>query len=295
MAQAPREYEEFVRDVCQALLDTQGLETVRVQHDVQLPGLSRTHQVDVYWEYRLGGVHHRVIINCKLYQSTVQVNDVLVMKGVLADFPSAVGLIVTTVGFQKGAVDFARTHAVGLKVIRPPTAEDYGDKLRGIRLQFLPRPIIPTAFATGFDRPWLAAHCSEADAARWLGTLAVSGNEVVEDRAGGRTATLDQLFREAVIADRARTGPMVPGDHRNHTYRFADAYLHHAPLGVARLTELAFAWTMTEGAPVVREVRFDYAAIVRDAVEGTLLFVDEAGAVSGDVEAAAPRLTKPSA
>lgn len=65
------EYERFVRDIIEALLRAQGLETVKVEHDVQIRGLSRSHQVDVYWEYRLGGVLHRVIINCKRYDHPV--------------------------------------------------------------------------------------------------------------------------------------------------------------------------------------------------------------------------------
>jgi hypothetical protein len=50
-------------------------------------GLSRSHQIDVYWEYRLGGVLHRVIINCKRYARPVEVTDVLTLSGVLADMP----------------------------------------------------------------------------------------------------------------------------------------------------------------------------------------------------------------
>jgi len=101
-----------------------------VQHDVQVAGTSRSHQIDVYWEYRLGGVLHRVIINCKRYAHTVEVTDVLTLGGVLQDMPGVRGLIVSTKGFQRGAIDYATTHGIGLKVIRPPQDDDWKGRLR---------------------------------------------------------------------------------------------------------------------------------------------------------------------
>src|SRR5262249_6108196 len=128
------DYEEFVRSITEALLRAQGLETVTVQRNVQIQGLSRAHQIDVYWEYRLGGISHRVIINCKCYSSTVEVTDVLTLAGVLTDMPGALGLIVTTIGFQKGAVDYAKTHGIGLKIIRPPQDVDWQGRPRQVNL-----------------------------------------------------------------------------------------------------------------------------------------------------------------
>lgn len=295
MAQSPREYEQFVRDVTQALVHAQGLETVTVQHDVQLVGLSRTHQVDVYWEYRLGGAIHRVIINCKLYQSTVQVNDVLIMKGVLADFPGAVGVIVTTVGFQKGAIDYARTHSIGLKVIRPPTDEDYGDRLRVLAGTILPRHYAPLGFSLGVDKPWLTANLAPEEAARWDGPVTLHGGDLVEDRLTGTLTSVRDLWGVAIRESGERHGPTAVDEQRSHTITFADAHYRHPALGAAKLNEIIFRWTMLQGEPVAFEVRFDSAAIVRDAIEGTLLFIDDAGVVSGDLDTAAPRLTKPSA
>src|SRR5215213_2783228 len=85
------EYERFVRDIEETVLHAQGLDTVKVQHDVQVQGTSRSHQIDVYWEYRLGGVLHRVIINCKRYTHTVEITDVLTLGGVLQDMPGVRG------------------------------------------------------------------------------------------------------------------------------------------------------------------------------------------------------------
>lgn len=42
------EYEKFVRDIVQTLVRAEGLETVTVEHDKQVQGLSRSHQIDVY-------------------------------------------------------------------------------------------------------------------------------------------------------------------------------------------------------------------------------------------------------
>ena len=74
------DHELFVRSITAAVLRAQGPETVEVKHDVQVQGTSRSHQIDVCWKDRLGGVLHRVIINCKRYSHTVESSSVPVPR-----------------------------------------------------------------------------------------------------------------------------------------------------------------------------------------------------------------------
>ncbi len=67
------EYEMLAQEIYQGLIDAQGIETIVVQHNVKLPGNSgQKHQIDVYWEYEIAGVRHKVAIECKNYNSTVK-------------------------------------------------------------------------------------------------------------------------------------------------------------------------------------------------------------------------------
>src|SRR5512132_1568769 len=158
-AQQNTEYEKFVRSIVEALLRADGLETVMVEHNKQVQGISRSHQIDVYWEYKLGGMLHRVVINCKRYKNTVEVTDVETLGGVLHDIPGVRGLIVTTLGFQKGAVDYAKVHQIGLKVIRAPQDDDWANRLRSVTIIMQ----VDTPELTSCEQPFQGHICREGE------------------------------------------------------------------------------------------------------------------------------------
>ncbi len=274
-------YERFVRDVVEALLRAQGLETVKVEHDIPVQGISRSHQVDVYWEYRLGGVLHRVVINCKRYGGTVEVTDVLTMKGVIDDMPGARGVVVTTVGYQKGAVDYATTHGIGLKIIREPLNEDYGDRLRAIHFVLQPRHYDVLGMDFELDRPWVAANLSPEDEAKWKGRIEFSGPLTkIENMLDGTELDLNRVWN----AIREERGATAVDELASHSRLFEDAYISTPGYARAKLRSIQFRWVLRRAPDVEFRVAFDAAAIVRDAIAGTLLFVDPNGVVSGDVE-----------
>lgn len=280
MSQESVEYERFVRDVMEALLRAQGLATVKVQHDVQVPGTFRSHQVDVYWEYRLAGVLHRVVINCKRYRSTVEVTDVHTLMGVLADMPGVRGVVVTTVGFQKGAMEVAQGHGIGLKVIREPLDEDYGDRLRSLRGVVKVRQHELVGLDVEVDGQWISANLSPESGARWTGRVSFSGPlTTIADLQSGETFDLNQAWRAAVAA----YGPSEIDDVVSHRMEFDNAFISMPEFERVKLCGISFRWALRAGPDVPFGVDFDVAAIVRDAISGTLLFVDPNGVVSGDV------------
>ena len=60
MSKQGEEYERFVQDVYKVLNANDGLSNAIVQHDVKLKGISREHQIDVYWQFSYGTVTYRV-------------------------------------------------------------------------------------------------------------------------------------------------------------------------------------------------------------------------------------------
>lgn len=115
------EYEKFVQAIYQELVNADAPKATKVQHNVKLKGNSgQEHQIDVYWEYEIAGVKHKVAIECKNYNKTVPVSKVRDFYGVLADLNNVVGILVTKEGFQKGAKKFATGHRIMLKELRTP-------------------------------------------------------------------------------------------------------------------------------------------------------------------------------
>ena len=101
-------YELLVREIYQQMLDQDQALNVAVQHNVQKQGRATSHQIDVYWEFCLGGVTHKVVVQAKKWKSPIRKGDVLTFKGVLEDLPGTVGIMVTSSRYQKGALEVAK-------------------------------------------------------------------------------------------------------------------------------------------------------------------------------------------
>ncbi len=115
------EYERFTQEIYQELVNADVLKTTKVQHNVKLKGRSgQEHQIDVYWEYEIAGTKHKVAIECKNYNKTVAIGKVRDFYGVLCDLNNVAGIMVTKVGYQKGAKEYASEYGISLKELRNP-------------------------------------------------------------------------------------------------------------------------------------------------------------------------------
>lgn len=115
------EYEKFTQEIYQELVNADVLKTTEVQHNVKLKGRSgQEHQIDVYWEYEIAGTKQKVAIECKNYNKTVGIAKVRDFYGVLYDLNNVAGIMVTKVGYQKGAKEYASEYGISLKELRTP-------------------------------------------------------------------------------------------------------------------------------------------------------------------------------
>ena len=115
------EYEKFTQEIYQELVNADVLKTTCVQHNVKLKGRSgQEHQIDVYWEYEIAGTKQKVAIECKNYNKTVGIAKVRDFYGVLCDLNNVAGIMVTKVGYQKGAKEYASEYGISLKELRTP-------------------------------------------------------------------------------------------------------------------------------------------------------------------------------
>ena len=94
------------------------------------------HQIDIYWEFKMAGRTFQTAIECKAYDRAVTIGRVRDFYGVLADIPGLQGIMVSLIGFQSGAKQYADHYGIDLKEVRPPTDEDWVGRIKDIRLQF---------------------------------------------------------------------------------------------------------------------------------------------------------------
>lgn len=135
-----KEYEKLARRIYEDIVAKQGIENITVLHDAQVTGKSGVaHQIDVYWEYAYAGVKHKVLIECKHYSHNVSLLHVRNMHALTTDIPNSTGIILTTIGFQSGAEQYADFYEISLRVLRLPKSEDWDGAIQiiNIDMEFL--------------------------------------------------------------------------------------------------------------------------------------------------------------
>ena len=155
-------YENVVQALYQALLLYEGYDNIKVQHNVTLPCESgATVQFDIFWEFKLAGVHHRVAVECKNYNRTVSVGDVHEFAHKLQCVGNLIGIMVTRKGYQDGAIKTARFSGIYLKKFQLPADMNWNGKIRRVilsihilTLENIQRNYVP-------DRQWISEYLKD--------------------------------------------------------------------------------------------------------------------------------------
>lgn len=149
------EYELLVQNVMERLHAAEGVNSLKIKHNVTLKGISgTTHQIDLYWEFEIAGIIYRVAVECKNYAKSVTKERIAAFKSVLDDIGNIKGIYVCKSGYQKGAKLFAEAYGIQLMEIRHPTDEDWKGRIRDIHnnISIITANIISVRF--GVDKDW---------------------------------------------------------------------------------------------------------------------------------------------
>ena len=106
-------YEALTKWIIEQISLESGVHTTKIEHDVDLQGRDAVHQIDVLWEFEVGGFKYTTVIQAKDWiTQKVDQGKLLQFKCVLADLPNQPrGLVVARKGFQSGAIEFAKKMA----------------------------------------------------------------------------------------------------------------------------------------------------------------------------------------
>jgi len=107
---SPAEYERTVTE----LIRTKGHEVVdwQVTHLDSIDGVDGTYVIDVTARFRLLGADFLLLVECKRHTSPVKREDVQVLHDKLRSTGAQKGMVVAASGFQRGALEYARTHGI---------------------------------------------------------------------------------------------------------------------------------------------------------------------------------------
>ena len=153
------EFEKLIVSLHQAILNAEGYDNIRVEHNVTLPCKSgATAQFDVYWKFKQAGITHEVAIECKNYNHTVAINHIRDFAYKLHDAGNIRGVMVTRVGYQEGTKQIAKANGINLKKFQFPDEMDWNGRMRIIKAKIRVLFIENLRRAYDFDRDWWLAH-----------------------------------------------------------------------------------------------------------------------------------------
>lgn len=265
------DYELLAREVYAEILQSEGMETVRVEHNVRIKGRSgQRHQIDVYWEFKAAGVTHRVAIECKNYTNPVSVGAVRNFSAALDDIGNIQGIFITKIDYQEGAKRFAEHQGIALKKLRDPTEEELRDAGAPPKV-VLRGHIYHTAnirHAIRFDVNWVFNNTpmKEGDP---FEISALNSDIVVEAPNGEVLETMHAL------ECRLPKGKKVFEDQKglSHEYVFEDAFLMWpgAPYGRLKLHAIRFTYDILHTGEVIEwEGRWAAKAVLEDIMTGEI-------------------------
>ncbi len=269
------EYEKFTQEIYQTLINIQGIDNIEVKHNIKLKGKSgQEHQIDVYWEYEIAGIIHKVAIECKNYSNEVSIGKVRDFHSVLSDLNNVNGIMVTKVGYQSGAKKFADYYGINLKELRFPHNKDWEGRIKTIVFQMkMVLPNIKQRIPI-FDNDWFKANIEFPKDGQMTYSLQGMANEIkIFDENGAEITNFHELDNKVPHQWEAATGI-------EHTYTFENAYMDVTPLGRIKIKGVKYVYDVETGS---EEFQIDALettkAILKDAITGEIKFFNKDGNV----------------
>ncbi|WP_053002287.1 restriction endonuclease [Kordia jejudonensis] len=260
------DYETFARDIYQELLAQDGL-TVKVLHNQVIQGKAAKHQIDVFWEFDFAGVKHKVAIECKNYSNNVSIGKVRDFKSIIEDIGNTNGIIVTTKGFQSGAIEFAEHHEIQLIILREPLESDWKGKIRYLDTTIEVHDLSITNTFVKLDLVWFKENFPDIDPKSVNISFTGLNNEMyIVDELGNEITNfleLENNLRE-----------VFDSDDFTHFFPFSNGYMNTDDYGAIKIEriELTYETSKTRSKHIFDRQLF-IKALVHDIKTGKKQFI----------------------
>lgn len=111
---SPTEFEIFCVKTLEAIAQKDKLQNYSVQHNQKLKVTDGEYQVDILITHKIANMEYRTIGECKMYKRPVGRDKVEILYSRMQSVHAQKGVLISTSGFQSGAVEFAREHSICL-------------------------------------------------------------------------------------------------------------------------------------------------------------------------------------
>lgn len=110
----PTEFEKYCLEILAGFAEEEQLCNFKITHNVRIPVEDGTYQIDVYAVFTAMGVEFKVLCECKQYSSPVGRDKVAILNDKLKSVGAHKGILLSTSGFQSGAIQYAKVHGIAL-------------------------------------------------------------------------------------------------------------------------------------------------------------------------------------
>lgn len=110
----PSDFEKYCLEILNAYAKKENLQQFTIIHDTRIETNDGIYQLDGYAEFIALGVKFKIIVECKRYTESVNREKVVVLADKVRSLGAQKGILISTSGFQSGAVKYAKEHGIAL-------------------------------------------------------------------------------------------------------------------------------------------------------------------------------------
>lgn len=152
----PTNFEIFCMKTLEAYAKRECLPNFTIKHNQKVKTYDGTYQIDVLAEYTALGTHNTVLIECKKQARSVERDEVSSLYDKVKSLGAQKGILISTAGFQSGAVQYAKIHGIALWQIFNRWIKHISNSASDpppdiIRFQFLIEKYLPEYFTMEWD------------------------------------------------------------------------------------------------------------------------------------------------
>lgn len=111
---SPTEFEEYCMKILNGYAEEENLKDFNIDHNVKLIASDGTYQIDIYAHFIAMGVVFKVLCECKQYKRPVGRDKVSELQSKILSLGANKGILLSTSGFQSGAIQYAQMHGIAL-------------------------------------------------------------------------------------------------------------------------------------------------------------------------------------
>lgn len=111
---SPTEFEVFCMELLKNYATEEHLRDFNIEHNVKQQAEDGTYQLDIIARFTALDVELKILCECKQYTSPVKRERVELLESRLKSLGMHKGILLSTSGFQRGAIQYAKAHGIAL-------------------------------------------------------------------------------------------------------------------------------------------------------------------------------------